>query len=129
MSEILTTRIDPSSVDFQENSAHHRSLAARLRAEMVRIRQGGGPKAQARQRELGKLNVRERIESLLDPGSAFLELAPFAAHDLYDGAAPAAGLVTGVGRVSGSDVLIVANDPTVKGGTYFPITVKKHLRA
>ncbi|MCC6132837.1 MAG: methylcrotonoyl-CoA carboxylase [Acidobacteria bacterium] len=96
---------------------------------MDRIRQGGGPKAQARQRELGKLNVRERIESLLDPGSAFLELAPFAAHDIYDGAAPAAGLVTGVGRVSGSDVLIVANDPTVKGGTYFPITVKKHLRA
>jgi acetyl-CoA carboxylase carboxyltransferase component len=129
VSEILTTRIDSSTVEFQENAAHHRALAAKLRAEMDRIRQGGGPKAQARLRELGKLNVRERIESLLDPGSAFLELAPFAAHELYESAAPAAGLITGIGRVSGSDVMIVANDPTVKGGTYFPITVKKHLRA
>ena len=90
---------------------------------------GGGPKYVARHREQGKLPVRERIERLLDPGSPFLELSPLAAWDMYDDEAPGAGIVTGIGRVSGREVMIVANDATVKGGTYFPITVKKHLRA
>ena len=129
MTDLLRTRIDPASVEFRENAGHHSSLAARLREEMRRTREGGGAKAVARQRELGKLPVRERLERLLDPGSSFLEVAPLAAHGLYDGGAPGAGLVTGVGRVSGRDVMVVANDATVKGGTYFPITVKKHLRA
>ncbi len=129
MAEILTSRIDPASSEFQENAAHHRALAAKLREEMARIREGGGARALARQRELGKMTVRDRIEKLLDPETAFLEVAPFAAFGLYDGAAPAAGLVTGIGRVASRDVMIVANDPTVKGGTYFPITVQKHLRA
>ena len=92
-------------------------------------RQGGGSKAQARHREQGKLPVRERIDRLLDPGSPFLELSALAAHGMYDGAAPSAGLVTGIGRVENHEVMVVANDATVKGGTYFPITVKKHLRA
>ncbi len=129
MTDLLRTRIDPSSAEFRENSSHHSALAARLREEMRRAREGGGPKAVARQKELGKLPVRERLERLVDPGSSFLEVAPLAAHGLYEGGAPGAGLVTGVGRVSGRDVMIVANDATVKGGTYFPITVKKHLRA
>ena len=129
MSDLLRSRIDPAAAEFAENSAHHRSLAARLREEMGRARQGGGPKAAQRQRELGKLPVRDRIERLLDPESSFLEVAPLAAYGLYDGSAPGAGLVTGIGRVSGRDVMVIANDATVKGGTYFPITVKKHLRA
>jgi acetyl-CoA carboxylase carboxyltransferase component len=93
------------------------------------VKQGGGPKYLERHRAQGKLPVRERIDRLLDEGSPFLELSPLAAWDLYDNEAPAAGIVTGVGRVSGREVLIVANDATVKGGTYYPITVKKHVRA
>ena len=92
-------------------------------------REGGGPKYLERHRAQGKLPVRERIERLLDPDSPFLELSPLAAWDVYDNEAPAAGLVTGIGRVSGREVLIVANDATVKGGTYYPLTVKKHVRA
>ena len=91
--------------------------------------QGGGPKYLQRHREQGKLPVRERIDRLLDPGSPFLELSPLAAFGMYDDEAPGAGIVTGIGRVSGREVLIVANDATVKGGTYYPITVKKHVRA
>ena len=96
---------------------------------MATAREGGGAKYLQRHREQGKLPVRERIDRLLDPGSPFLELSPLAAWDLYDNEAPGAGLVTGVGRVSGREVVVVANDATVKGGTYYPITVKKHLRA
>ena len=103
-----------------------RGRASRRRAQ---ARAGGGDEAQARHRAQGKLTVRERLDRLLDPGSPFLELSPLAAWDVYDGDAPGAGLVTGVGRVAGREVLIVANDATVKGGTYFPLTVKKHLRA
>ena len=105
------------------------SLVAELRERMAAVRQGGGAKYLQRHREQGKMPVRERIDALLDPGSPFLELSPLAAWDLYENEAPAAGLVTGIGRVSGREVLIVANDATVKGGTYYPITVKKHLRA
>src|SRR5688572_22463849 len=105
------------------------SLVAELRERTAQVRQGGGQKYIERHRAQGKLPVRERIDKLLDEGSAFLELSPLAAWDLYDNEAPAAGVITGIGRVAGREVLIVANDATVKGGTYFPITVKKHVRA
>src|SRR5204862_5567118 len=104
-------------------------LVNQLRDRIVAARQGGGPKYLQRHREQGKMPVRERIDRLLDPGSPFLELSPLASWDLYDNEAPGAGLVTGIGRVGGREVLIVANDATVKGGTYFPLTVKKHVRA
>src|SRR5262249_1241998 len=99
------------------------------RAREAAARDGGGPKYLERHRAQGKLPVRDRIARLLDDGSPFLELSPLAAYDIYDGDAPAAGLVSGIGRVSGREVGSVANDATVKGGSYFPITVKKHLRA
>ncbi len=104
-------------------------LAAELRERLAQVRQGGGAKYQQRHREQGKLFVRDRIDRLIDPGSPFLEIAPLAAWELYDGDAPSAGIVTGIGRVSGLECVIVANDATVKGGTYYPMTVKKHLRA
>jgi 3-methylcrotonyl-CoA carboxylase beta subunit/propionyl-CoA carboxylase len=104
-------------------------LVADLRARLARAREGGGPKYLERHRQQGKLPVRERVERLLDRGSPFLELSALAAIDMYDNEAPAAGIVTGIGRVSGREVMVVANDATVKGGTYLPITVKKHLRA
>ena len=115
MSDVLASRVDPSSREFRENEAHHRSLAARLREARALAREGGGARSQARQKELGKLPTRERVERLLDPGTAFLEIAPLAAHGLYDGAAPGAGIVCGVGRVSGREVVVVANDATVTG--------------
>jgi acetyl-CoA carboxylase carboxyltransferase component len=147
--EILSSSIDPSSPDFQQNAEHHKRLADELKERLARVREGGGEKYRKRQEEQGKLFVRERIERLLDPGSPFLELSALAAYDLYDNdkasapsgrtsagandsgsfAAPGAGIVTGIGRVSNREVLIVANDATVKGGSYFPLTVKKHLRA
>ncbi|HEY3349744.1 MAG TPA: carboxyl transferase domain-containing protein [Thermoanaerobaculia bacterium] len=129
MSETLASKLSPSSGEFQENAAHHRALAERLRDALARAREGGGEKERQRHVSRGKLPVRERIERLLDPDTAFLEVAPLAGHGLYDGAAPGAGLVTGVGKVEGRAVMIVANDATVKGGTYYPVTVKKHLRA
>jgi acetyl-CoA carboxylase carboxyltransferase component len=104
-------------------------LVADLRARLARAREGGGPRAIERAREQGKLPVRERIARLLDPDSPFLECSPLAAYGMYDDEAPGAGIVTGIGRVSGREVMVVANDPTVKGGTYFPMTVKKHVRA
>jgi 3-methylcrotonyl-CoA carboxylase beta subunit len=129
VSDALVSRLDPRAADFRANFDHHRSLAARLRGEVAKAREGGGEKERARHVERGKLPVRERIERLLDAGTAFLELAPLAAHEMYEGAAPCAGLVTGIGRVAGREVMIVANDATVKGGTYYPVTVKKHVRA
>ena len=127
--EILSSSIDISSPDFQQNSQHHKQLANELKERLARVREGGGEKYRRRQEEQGKLFVRERIERLLDPGSPFLELSALAAYDLYDNEGPGAGIVTGIGRVSNREVLIVANDATVKGGSYFPMTVKKHLRA
>jgi acetyl-CoA carboxylase carboxyltransferase component len=127
--ETLDSSIDIKSKYFQTNDYHNRALAAELRERLALVRQGGGEQYQQRQREQGKLFVRDRIDKLLDPGSPFLEIAPLAAWDLYDGEAPAAGIVTGIGRISGLECLIVANDATVKGGTYYPLTVKKHLRA
>jgi 3-methylcrotonyl-CoA carboxylase beta subunit len=104
-------------------------LAADLRERLAEVRKGGGEAARARHVERGKLLVRERIDRLLDPGSPFLELSPLAAYDLYDDVVPAAGIVTGIGHVEGVKCMVVANDATVKGGTYYPVTVKKHLRA
>jgi acetyl-CoA carboxylase carboxyltransferase component len=126
---VIETHVDPRSDEFQENLAHMQALEAELRAKLDVARAGGGPKAVARHKEQGKLLPRERVERLLDPGTPFLEIGALAAHGLYDGAAPGAGIVTGIGRVRGREVMVVANDATVKGGTYFPLTVKKHLRA
>ena len=127
--EILETRIDPDSPSFHENAAHHRALVAALREQLAVVKQGGGEAAVAKHRARGKLLARERIDALIDPGAPFLEFSPLAAFDMYDNEAPGAGIVTGIGPVHGTECLIVANDATVKGGTYFPITVKKHLRA
>ena len=127
--ETLSTSIDTSSSEFKQNSEHHKNLTNELKERLARVREGGGEKYRKRQEEQGKLFVRERIERLLDPGSPFLELSALAATDLYDNEGPGAGIVTGIGRVSSREVIIVANDATVKGGSYFPMTVKKHLRA
>ncbi len=129
MSEIIESKINPNDPQFKANVAHNQKLATELRERLAQVRRGGGEKAHRRHTEQGKLFVRERIDRLLDSGSPFLELSPLAAWELYGNAAPAAGIVTGIGRVSGRECLIVANDATVKGGTYFPMTVKKHLRA
>jgi 3-methylcrotonyl-CoA carboxylase beta subunit len=126
---ILASQIDPRSQDFRDNAAYHRALVEELEARLARAAQGGGEKARAKHTERGKLLVRDRITALLDPGSPFLEIAPLAAEGMYDDQAPAAGIVCGIGRVMGQEVVVVANDATVKGGTYFPMTVKKHLRA
>ena len=125
----LETHIDPASGDFQRNSNRMTALVTELRERVAVARQGGGERYLQRHREQGKLPVRERIDKLLDPESPLLELSPLAAWDLYDNDAPSAGIVTGIGRVAGREVVIVANDATVKGGTYYPITVKKHVRA
>jgi acetyl-CoA carboxylase carboxyltransferase component len=127
--EVLDSQLSTHDERYQANYAHNKALAQELRERLALAAQGGGEKYQQRHREQGKLFVRDRIDKLLDPGSAFLELSPLAAWEMYDGEAPAAGIVTGIGRVSGVECLIVANDATVKGGTYFPMTVKKHLRA
>ena len=125
----LTSHVDTRSEAFTANADRMRQLVGEHRERLARIALGGGPKYIERHRQQGKLPVRERIEKLVDPGTAFLELSPLAAFGLYDDGAPAAGVVTGIGRVAGRDVMIVANDATVKGGTYYPLTVKKHLRA
>ncbi len=125
----IESRIDPADETFLANRERMQQLVQQLRDRVAAARQGGGPKYLQRHREQGKLPVRERIDLLLDHGSPFLELSPLAAFGMYDSDAPAAGLVTGIGRVSGREVLVVANDATVKGGTYYPMTVKKHLRA
>lgn len=127
--DILETRIDRQSADYRANAEYHRALATTLRERLAVVRMGGGAEARARQEGRGKLLVRDRIDRLLDPGSPFLELSPLAAWDLYDNEAPGAGLITGIGSVAGRECMIVANDATVKGGTYYPMTVKKHLRA
>jgi 3-methylcrotonyl-CoA carboxylase beta subunit/propionyl-CoA carboxylase len=127
--EILESHIETASEEYRENRARMEALVDELRQRIGAVRQGGGPRYLQRHREQGKLPVRERLQKLLDPSTPFLELSPLAAWDLYENEAPGAGLVTGVGRVSGREVLVVANDATVKGGTYYPMTVKKHVRA
>ena len=126
---ILETRVDRSAPEFAANRESMEGLVSELRRLTSESANGGGEQAVERHRSRGKLLARERVDLLLDPDSAFLELNALAAHGLYDGDAPAAGIVTGIGSVEGRECVIVANDATVKGGTYFPLTVKKHLRA
>ena len=126
---VIVSQIDPRSPEFQASAAQLRAVTDDLQRELSRSSEGGGAKAREKHEARGKLLPRERIRALLDPGSPFLELSALAAYGMYDDAAPAAGIITGIGRVNGIEVVVVANDATVKGGTYFPMTVKKHLRA
>nr|WP_314434259.1 carboxyl transferase domain-containing protein [uncultured Brevundimonas sp.] len=125
----LTSAVDPQSPQYKSLHAHNSALAAELRDRVAKAARGGSDKSRERHVARGKLLPRDRVERLLDPGSPFLEVGQLAAGGMYDGDAPGAGVIAGVGRVSGREVMIVANDPTVKGGAYFPMTVKKHLRA
>jgi acetyl-CoA carboxylase carboxyltransferase component len=127
--ERIESRINTSSPEYRENFALMEAAVEKLRVEVERVRQGGPKQSRRRHLERGKLLVRDRIKKLLDPQSAFMELSPLAAWGMYGDEAPGAGIVTGVGRVQGREVVVVANDATVKGGTYYPMTVKKHLRA
>ena len=127
--DVLQSHVKTDSAEFRSNRERMVKLVAELGERIAKVREGGGPKYLERHRQQGKLPVRDRISQLIDPGTPFLELSPLAAFGLYDDEAPAAGVVTGIGRVSGREVVIVANDATVKGGTYYPITVKKHVRA
>ncbi len=129
MSEILESKIHTQSKEFQENAKTLRSQVELFRKRLAEVKQGGGSSAVEKHHKRGKLLPRERIEKILDPQSPFLEFSTLAAYEMYENQAPGAGLVTGVGLVQGREVLFVANDATVKGGTYYPLTVKKHLRA
>lgn len=126
---ILSTQINPRSPEFATNAAAMGEQVNHLRALLARVHEGGGAKAQERHTSRGKLLPRERINRLLDPGSAFLEVGQLAAHEVYGEDVPAAGVIAGIGRVEGVECMILANDATVKGGSYYPLTVKKHLRA
>src|SRR5437899_7347167 len=126
---VLPTALDRRSEAFRGNMAAMQVLVADLKEKSAMIALGGDEASRRRHQGRGKLLARERIRLLLDPGSPFLEFSAFAAYEMYDGAVPAAGIVTGIGRVAGRECVVVANDATVKGGTYFPMTVKKHLRA
>jgi 3-methylcrotonyl-CoA carboxylase beta subunit len=125
----LQTAIDTAGDEYRTRAAHNRALAEKLRADVAEAAKGGSEKHRKRHVERGKLLPRERVERLLDPGSPFLEIGQLAACDMYEGEVPGAGMIAGIGRVSGRQVMIVCNDATVKGGTYYPLTVKKHLRA
>jgi 3-methylcrotonyl-CoA carboxylase beta subunit len=125
----LATLLDTASDAFKANTAHNQALVETLRAKIAQASLGGPAASRDRHTARGKLLPRDRVHRLLDPGSPFLEIGALAAGDMYGGEAPGAGMICGVGRVSGREVMIVANDPTVKGGAYFPMTVKKHLRA
>jgi len=131
---VLQTKLNPRAEDFKANATAMRALVDDLNAKLAKIAEGGGEAARAKHLARGKLAPRERVERLLDPDTPFLEIAPLAALGMYpekDGsdAAPSAGIITGIGRVAGIECVIVCNDATVKGGTYYPLTVKKHLRA
>ena len=125
----IKSKINPNSADFAANAAAMQAQVDDLHRALDRVRQGGGSKVCERHTSRGKLLPRERVQGLLDPGSPFLELSALAAHNVYGEDVPAAGIITGIGRVSGQECVIVANDATVKGGSYYPLTVKKHLRA
>jgi 3-methylcrotonyl-CoA carboxylase beta subunit len=126
---ILKSKLDTRAEDFKANAAAMKALVAELREKTAQVSRGGSEEARQKHLARGKLLARDRIDQLLDPGAAFLELSPLAAWDMYGGEVPAASVVTGIGRISGIECVIVANDATVKGGTYYPLTVKKHLRA
>lgn len=125
----ISSRINARSDEFREKQAAMSHLVADVQQKLNKIVEGGGPVAMERHLSRGKLAPRTRVEKLLDPGSPFLELSQFAAFEVYDEEVPAAGIIAGIGRVSGVECMIIANDATVKGGTYYPLTVKKHLRA
>src|SRR5579883_2590216 len=129
MHAILSSNVRTDDAQFRSNAEAMRTLVEELRERSAQAALGGSPSARERHRSRGKLLVRDRIDLLLDPGTPFLELSPLAAYGMYDDEVPAAGLVSGIGRVAGRECMLVANDATVKGGTYYPITVKKHLRA
>jgi 3-methylcrotonyl-CoA carboxylase beta subunit/propionyl-CoA carboxylase len=126
---VLTSQLDRDAEEFARRRERMEGLVAELRERTAEVARGGGEEATERHRSRGKLPARERIDRLVDPGTAFLELNALAAWELYDGAAPSAGIVTGIGVIEGRECVILANDATVKGGSYFPLTVKKHLRA
>jgi 3-methylcrotonyl-CoA carboxylase beta subunit len=126
---VIKSAIDTSSDDFRDNAAAGKALVDDLHDKIAEIRKGGGERARTKHLKRGKLLPRERIRQLLDPGSPFLELSQLAAYGMYGGDAPCGGVITGVGRIQGLECVVIANDPTVKGGTYYPMTVKKHLRA
>ena len=126
---VITSQVERESEEFSRRRLRMEGLVAELRERTAEISRGGGEKETERHRSRGKLTARERIDRLVDPGAAFLELNALAAWELYDSEAPSAGIVTGIGVVEGRECVIVANDATVKGGSYFPLTVKKHLRA
>jgi 3-methylcrotonyl-CoA carboxylase beta subunit len=126
---ILETKVDRKSAEFAANGAAMRALVEELASRQAKAASGGGEAARAKHVARGKLLPRERVEMLLDPGTPFLELSPLAAYGMYGDESPAAGIITGIGRVSGRECVIVCNDPTVKGGTYYPVSIKKHLRA
>ncbi len=126
---VIQTQLNPRSAEFQAHAAQMEAAVSDLQQQIALAAAGGGQAARDRHTARGKLLPRERVQMLLDPGTPFLELAPLAAHAMYNGDAPCAGVVAGIGRVSGVDCMIVCNDATVKGGTYYPMTVKKHLRA
>src|SRR5215831_10226808 len=125
----IETKLDRRDATFSANRTAMEALVADLRTKVAQIEEGGGAAAAARHVARGKLLPRERVRALLDPGSPFLELSQLAAYGMYDGEVPAAGIITGIGRIMGRECVVIANDATVKGGTYFSMTVKKHLRA
>ncbi len=125
----IVSQVDTSSTQYLENREYNLNLVAELKEKLAVVKQGGSKKAVAKHRERNKLLARERIDRILDPGAPFVELSALAAHEVYDTKVPGAGIVTGIGRVHGVECLFVANDATIKGGTYFPLTVKKHVRA
>ncbi|TDF57170.1 carboxyl transferase domain-containing protein, partial [Cupriavidus sp. L7L] len=125
----LETKLNARSESFKANADAMRELVADLKAKVAKLAQGGGDDARNKHLSRGKLLPRDRVQQLLDPGTPFLELSQLAAYDMYDDAAPGAGIITGIGRVAGQECVIVCNDATVKGGTYYPMTVKKHVRA
>ncbi|KAI8899587.1 carboxyl transferase [Globomyces pollinis-pini] len=129
LGKVIPNTVDTDSDSFKENTIAQEKIIADLRSKVETIKLGGGERARKRHLERKKLLPRDRIDSLIDPGTPFLELSQFAGYELYDDDVPAGGIITGIGRVSGIECVIVANDPTVKGGSYYPITVKKHLRA
>lgn len=126
---VLPTTVDTSSPEYQENAAQMGEVIAKLETLTKKVRQGGPPKARDKHIARNKMLPRDRVTALIDPGTSFLELSSLAGEGLYGEDVPAGGIITGVGVVEGVTCMIVANDSTVKGGTYYPITVKKHLRA
>ena len=126
---VLTSAVDTRSDTFKKNAEAMRGLVADLKARTEKVRLGGGEESRKRHVGRGKLLPRERVRALLDPGSPFLELSPLAANGMYEDAIHGAGVITGIGRIEGRECVIVCNDSTIKGGTYYPMTVKKHLRA